>query len=376
MNNISKLNTRRSFRPSRVYDVLKRDVEKAIVSGELKAGDRIKGVLPLSEEYGISKESACNAVNELAKEGLVTKSHGRGIFVNKVVNNNGKKKRKNLENLDVLMVFGADPLKKYPSDQNRLGVTDVLSLSNSKLHLHSFDYSLGQADNFRKFMKIFRKRKIDGMIFRWHVPFLLRELADLPIVFCNQHLPPSYYHRSCQVCCSAVEIAYTGTELLLRHGHRLVGLISTLNRSSFEHPSYGYATAFRDYTFEFEDKWILDELCENDSKVAHQQIIDYFRRNPELTGVYVSDDYLCFMVLNALTAMGKNVPNDVSVVSFANKDNVPAWPLEISRIEVDQQAFGLKCGETLMQLINGEILPGSYVGFSPTVIEGETVRMI
>ena len=66
-----------------LYAILKSDIINRIVSGELRKGDKLPSERELVKRLGISRITVVGALRELANEGVITKSHGRGSFVAK-----------------------------------------------------------------------------------------------------------------------------------------------------------------------------------------------------------------------------------------------------------------------------------------------------
>jgi DNA-binding GntR family transcriptional regulator len=57
------------------------DLRADIAAGRLPIGSRIPSVRGLSERYGVAQGTAVQAVRQLATEGLVATSSGRGTYV-------------------------------------------------------------------------------------------------------------------------------------------------------------------------------------------------------------------------------------------------------------------------------------------------------
>lgn len=67
--------------PIPLYYQLKRLLEEKIHTGELKPGDRIPTEYELVQKYGISRTPVRQALAELARAGLLSRTPGRGTFV-------------------------------------------------------------------------------------------------------------------------------------------------------------------------------------------------------------------------------------------------------------------------------------------------------
>lgn len=64
-----------------LYVQLKNKLKKDIRAGVLRAGDKIPSEAQLQKEYGMSRVTVRNAMEELASEGYIIKVQGKGSFV-------------------------------------------------------------------------------------------------------------------------------------------------------------------------------------------------------------------------------------------------------------------------------------------------------
>ena len=110
------------------------------------------------------------------------------------------------------------------------------------------------------------------------------------------------------------------------------------------------------------------------SQEVFERLRAYFLSNPDLTAVYLSDDHFCPLVFDALSSLGKSVPDEISVFSYANKGDAPVWRKEVSRIEIDHYIYGKTSAEALMGLVEGDTPSGCTQSLSPELVPGETVR--
>lgn len=73
--------------------------------------------------------------------------------------------------------------------------------------------------------------------------------------------------------------------------------------------------------------------------------------------VYFADDYIARGGLTALLSRGIRVPEDVRVVTFANKGFVPVFPVSLARIENDPVAVGICAAEVVVAKLEGRQPP-------------------
>ena len=65
----------------RLYEKIVEQIEQRILSGDLKAGDRLPAERELCEQFGVSRTAVREAVRALNEKGLVDVQPGRGTFI-------------------------------------------------------------------------------------------------------------------------------------------------------------------------------------------------------------------------------------------------------------------------------------------------------
>ena len=88
--------------------------------------------------------------------------------------------------------------------------------------------------------------------------------------------------------------------------------------------------------------------------------------------IYFSDDYLCRGALVALMQTGVRVPEDVRIVTWATRGNVPVYAKELSRLEVDPQADAVRVADFCCRVLTSG-MPAERVSLGPAYVEGESL---
>ena len=73
--------TSRTLTITKVSDVIARDLESRILEGSLKPGDRLSPERDLAVEFGVSRPSVREAIQNLVSRGLLTSRQGGGTWV-------------------------------------------------------------------------------------------------------------------------------------------------------------------------------------------------------------------------------------------------------------------------------------------------------
>ncbi|MGA1612505.1 MAG: FadR/GntR family transcriptional regulator, partial [Lutimaribacter sp.] len=71
--------------PEKLSTAVTRQIEKLILRGILRPGERLPSERELSERLGVSRPSLRDAVAELQEKGLLTTKAGAGIYVANVL---------------------------------------------------------------------------------------------------------------------------------------------------------------------------------------------------------------------------------------------------------------------------------------------------
>ena len=71
---------------TRLADTIAAELEKRILEGSLKAGDRLPAERELALELGVSRPSLREAMQKMVSKGLLTTRHGGGTFVTDLLN--------------------------------------------------------------------------------------------------------------------------------------------------------------------------------------------------------------------------------------------------------------------------------------------------
>jgi GntR family transcriptional regulator len=85
-----KIENKPSFKINRqskapLYDLIEQNFRELILSGQLKSGETIPPEMELSERYEVSRLTVRHALDNLTRQGWLTRRHGVGTFVAKPV---------------------------------------------------------------------------------------------------------------------------------------------------------------------------------------------------------------------------------------------------------------------------------------------------
>jgi len=102
------------------------------------------------------------------------------------------------------------------------------------------------------------------------------------------------------------------------------------------------------------------ESCARAGLAAMQDFLKSAKRLPD--ALYLADDCLAQGALVALAQRGMRLPQDVRVVTLANKGIGPVWSVPLTRLESDPTAHGREISAALLAYFRTGIFPETTIG--------------
>lgn len=166
---------------------------------------------------------------------------------------------------------------------------------------------------------------------------------------------------------------FLATRYLIEHGHQSIAVIgSYFDRITFRERYRGYAMACS----EFEISPISPISCVWDRASIRAELFDLLDRHPDLTAIFCVNDEFAVFVMEVLRNLGRQVPDDISVIGFDNGaiahmahpplTTVNNHPRELGRIGIQQ----------LLARIRGDTSPHQHIAVGTDLIIRESTRSL
>ncbi len=181
-----------------------------------------------------------------------------------------------------------------------------------------FTYLVAPYDGYQSLPKIVREKNVDGVIVIWHTdPKMVGDIKDrrIPVVAIDNY-PALKGIDTIQV--DNKQGAITAVEHLIQLGHKQIGLL-TINggRPSIEEREEGWKAAHfknnlpmnKDLVFQSENLTFQG---------GYEKAKEVLRKNKKITGLFCVNDEMAAGALRAAREVGRQVPQDLSVVGFDN----------------------------------------------------------
>lgn len=197
--------------------------------------------------------------------------------------------------------------------------------------------------------------------------------STIPVVMLDRFLPglnlPS-------VGCDNIAAARKAVEHLLENGHRriayLQGLAGTLpNQDRIE----GYRQALKNHGLPYERELVLGTGFSQES--GYEATRRLLVQQPAVTGIFAASNQCALGALRAIAEVNKSVPQDISIVTFDDIDNVEFMSTPVTAVAQPIEAMGRAAAEILFDQISSKSRPkGPPVVFPAELIIRKSVRKI
>jgi LacI family transcriptional regulator len=200
----------------------------------------------------------------------------------------------------------------------------------------------------KELISTFQMRNVDGFIIT-PTPNIEESIQDLineefPVVLFDRWLP--------QVDCSHVIVenrksAFEGAQHLINKGCKNLAFVTVESaQTQMVDRSTGFKEAARNanVTFiEFQLKF------HNLSDIGpYEELLDFFKSREKIDGVFFATNYLAFEGLQALGALGREIPEEVKVISFDDHYFFNLYKPKITAIEQPLELISEKLMETML----------------------------
>jgi DNA-binding LacI/PurR family transcriptional regulator len=154
--------------------------------------------------------------------------------------------------------------------------------------------------------------------------------------------------------------AMMATEYLLRLGHRKIALINGQKDAYVSNERLnGYLIALNKFNINID--WNLIYESDFTETGGGKAIKELLKRDETITAVFAISDLMASGVIKYLHSIGKNVPDDISVIGFDDIVIASHITPALTTIRQDRYEIGILAATLLLNLIDGQNINSAYV---------------
>jgi DNA-binding LacI/PurR family transcriptional regulator len=307
-------------------------LEGRIVSGELSAGDRLPSTDGLASELGVGRKVIQQALASLSERGLLDRSPGRGTFVSLSINSRR-----------IAVVFATDLLSGEKSNFNRLVCNEFLKDARRRGFQVSLFFPTDTADLGRckrELEQLARQGEIRGIVSFGNLG--LRS-SSVPCIVGAAYSAPDSPRES---------LAFRGLSYLISRGYQS---IAVMEHNSRRQPSDATRQAVEQIQADMvalpQISLFQDGALDCDGRTVMSNILA--TSNPAPQALLSLDDNLTRGAIFAILEHGLRIPEDIAVLSHANKGSAILSPVPLTLLEHDPAEYAAHALEALEARLDG-----------------------
>jgi DNA-binding LacI/PurR family transcriptional regulator len=333
-----------------LYQQIASYFENEIVEGRLLQGDRIPATTKLSRQFGVNSDTIQQSLTLLASRGLVERAPGRGTFVRRGVNS-----------MTVGIVFG----KEIYTDPDVMFFSVFLDCLTRTFETKGWNCKLFSTSEFASYDKAFYELKTSV------------ESGEVRAVveFCSNTLIRDWLKNECPAPVNRTSLAidfadftYSGLTYLYECGCRNPAVLAyEVNDNLGE-----YRKGVRRFcqAHGLPETSVALSACGSHAREGYAQIRKLFNQDVRPDGFLAANDGAFRGALYALLELGVNIPDDMKLVTYANKGVEIFCHLPLTKLEVDPDQFAFQNYERLIARIDGRT--SLFDPVKATLVAGKT----
>jgi DNA-binding LacI/PurR family transcriptional regulator len=168
---------------------------------------------------------------------------------------------------------------------------------------------------------------------------------------------------------------FMAAKYIIEKGHRKIGIIGGSDQFyTSKERLRGYKSAFAEYEINFDKSCYADgNFTADGGYEAMQKLLD---NNKDLTAVLCASDLMAFGAINKLRESGLNIPGDISIVGYDDREFASMLTPSLTTIRKDRELMGREAANIIMDQINGGNFIPRKLLLQTEVIERDSVKTI
>ena len=329
------------------YVLLKDFIKNSIESGELAPGKKIFSENELAARFSISRHTVRQAVGEMVNEGLLYRTQGSGTFVS-----SGKSAKKEKSRIIGVITTYLDDyifpgiIKGIDNKLGSQGYSMILSHTDNKVEREAQCISNMLQKNVDGFIIEPTKSALPNPNQKLYADMIKR---GIPFVQINGYYPGHQYSY-------IVEDDEAGGDMAACHlfqlGHRRIGGIFKVDDIQGHNRYKGVVKAHRNRGFLIAENAVIWYTTEDMDAMFDDNGRDILlKRLDGCTAVICYNDQVALKLLDVFKRAGKEVPKDISVVSFDDSELAVASDVKLTSVAHPGSKLGEKAAAGLLDLL-------------------------
>lgn len=222
------------------------------------------------------------------------------------------------------------------------------------------------------FLQLCKKKNLSGVVvtgLKVDDPYYHEILdSDIPCAIIDMQV---HGKKKCNITVDNVQASKEAVQHLIGLGHRNIGMINGSRLADVSGQRYsGYVSALLEEGIPLRLDYARH--CDFLEEGALAQTKELLTTYPEITALFCASDVMAIGAVRAIENMGKNVPEDISVMGF---DDIPIAKYVykgLSTVRQSPMQMGIEGGKTLWKMLQKEEVGNKVILPHELIIRGTT----
>jgi DNA-binding LacI/PurR family transcriptional regulator len=363
-----------------LYKRVRNEILKLIIERQIGSNELLPSEGEIAELCGVSKMTSKLALNSLAEEQIIYRIPRRGSFLADVDLN----KIRGMVDVDSISSYSAVKANYLaliiPKLDSYCGniVSEILKVAANYNYHVIVKYTDGASEKEEQILaEVAKVPEIKGVILfpgdnnTCGIELLHYKVRNYPIVIVDRVFKEIEFDS---ICHDNYQGAKDAVNYLIQKGHSKIGFISKSISyvTSREERYQGYMAGM----MEASKRIRIESVQTSDNMVFVEDLKEYLINNESLTAVFCADDYIAIYLYYAAEELGKNIPQDLSIIGFTDNEILSYIPLKMTTVKQPVKELGTQAVEVLMDKISDSNTPPRTIRIKTEVVERDSVREI
>lgn len=329
------------------FDMME-DLRGQILSGAIRAGEKLPSENELSASYRVSRQTVRKALQILQNEGYIYAEHGRGTFCSEMMRHTGLSR-----NIAVITTYLSDYI--FPR---------VIQGIDQVLQENGYSILLKNTRNSRtleaKCLEELLQKDIDGLIIEPSKSQIFCKHMNLYQMLDAYGIPYVFIQASYAQMQDAPHIlmddcrgGYLVTKHLTGLGHRDIAGVFKADDVQGQQRHKGYVQALQEAGLVYDPDKVVWFYTEDRRTHPYEKMRQMAKEREKLPfdAVVSYNDQIALEVIRALNDGGLSVPEDVSVTGYDNSYLAATCKVPLTTVAHPQEELGRMAAELLLKII-------------------------
>lgn len=228
-------------------------------------------------------------------------------------------------------------------------------------------------------LMLLMSRKIDGLLINTtgeNDEFISTLSQKIPVILLDRKISNAMFKGDCIVS-NDIQGGYDLTQHLLSMGHRKIAVINgKLNVSTGSERFEGFRSAMSEVGIDVDNNYVYRYDGDFTSESGYQAASKLMSLSERPTAIVSMNNEMTIGALRYFKSSNINVPEDISIASYGNMDNLDLMYIQPSVVTLNLWSLGTKAGEMILERINDNDTGNREVIFASQLIIGNGVKPV